>query len=625
MSIRLKVILPYLLLTLIIAALGAYWVTKYLTDSLQERLNNQLLESGRIVSDAFVKQHKHQVDDARIAIYTKGVREAISEKDLTVLSALLMPMANAQQIENLFIFDQEGHEILHLRLQEGAIVDVTHAGQTYSLPIVQSLLESNTPNAFPTSGLSQDTNGKWYYLSATPIAFQDRMIGVAVTGTSLDTLMPAMKNTALANIILYAPDGIAINSTLQAPEEKNIYLATLSLPPALYEQILEKGELVIGENFEFTNKRLYSVARGVLQVGNDKLGVFAVVLPANFITQLAASNRSQYILIFSLAAAFVVVLGFYIAHRITKPIFSLVRTSEIIASGNLSKRTGILRADEIGALAHSFDEMTERLQQRTLELEKSNRILAQMDRTKTSFISISAHELRTPLTIIQGYAYMIEQMAAKDPELQTLAKGIMDGFTRMEAIVNDMLDVSKIDSQALQVSRSRQRVDLIMGKVQRFFKAALKERNLKLSVQGLETLPPAYVDPELIYKAFYHLVMNAIKYTPDGGSITIRGRTVTDEAQGQRIEISIHDTGIGIAPPDQQLVFEKFYQTGEVLSHSSGKTKFKGGGPGLGLAIARGIVQAHGGRIWLESPGHDEKACPGTIVYVRLPLNGDGQ
>jgi signal transduction histidine kinase len=89
------------------------------------------------------------------------------------------------------------------------------------------------------------------------------------------------------------------------------------------------------------------------------------------------------------------------------------------------------------------------------------------------------------------------------------------------------------------------------------------------------------------------------------------------------VEISIQDTGIGIDPQNQELVFEKFYQTGEVLLHSSGKTKFKGGGPGLGLAIARGIVNAHGGRIWLQSPGHDEATNPGTTVYVRLPANGN--
>ncbi|MFZ5819218.1 MAG: ATP-binding protein [Chloroflexota bacterium] len=625
MSIRFKVILPYLLLTLIVAIFGAYWVTNYLTDSLEERLHNQLVEAGRVVSDVFVQQSKKQVDHTRLVYFTEGLREAIPAKDYATLSALAKPAASGLKIENLFIFDQQGQEVLHLRGQGVKVFDVTRVGWANSMPTVRSLLESNDPNAFPRVEISQDTDGKWYYFTATPIVFQERMIGVAVAGASLETFMPFVRDAALANIVLYDHNGKAITSTLQSPEDENIYLATLSLSPGLYKQIAEADELVVGENFEFGNKRSYSVARGVLQVGSNRLGVFAVVLPADFVTQFASENRNQYILIFSIATIFVIALGFYVAHRITTPLFSLVRTSEVIAGGNLSKRTGIHSGDEIGTLAQSFDEMTERLQQRTADLEKSNRILAQMDRTKADFINISAHELRTPLTLIQGYAYMIDQMATKDPELKVMAKGLMDGFTRMDEIVDNMLDVSKIDSQTLLPARTDQKLNLVIGKVHKHFRSALKERKLKLFVKGLDELPIIQIDPELMYKAFYHLVMNAIKYTPDGGNITIQGRILNENLHSHEVEISIRDTGIGIEPQDQELVFEKFYQTGETLTHSSGKTKFKGGGPGLGLSIARGIVQAHGGRIWLESPGHDEKTNPGTVVYVRLPLNGQGK
>jgi len=126
----------------------------------------------------------------------------------------------------------------------------------------------------------------------------------------------------------------------------------------------------------------------------------------------------------------------------------------------------------------------------------------------------------------------------------------------------------------------------------------------------------------LLHKAFYQVIMNAIKFTPDGGQIIIKGKTLTESSKSPEVEISVHDTGIGIAKESQEVVFEKFYQTGDVLMHSSGRTKFKGGGPGLGLAIARGVVKAHGGRIWLESPGYDEETTPGTTVYIRLPVNG---
>jgi len=138
---------------------------------------------------------------------------------------------------------------------------------------------------------------------------------------------------------------------------------------------------------------------------------------------------------------------------------------------------------------------------------------------------------------------------------------------------------------------------------------------------GLADLPICSGDPDLLYKVFDHLVNNAIKYTPDGGKITITGRAVQDDELGPCVEVSVDDTGIGIEPQDIDLIFEKFYRTGETALHSSGTTKFKGGGPGLGLAIAQGIVLAHGGRIWAESPGCDEETCPGSRFVVRLPID----
>jgi signal transduction histidine kinase len=148
----------------------------------------------------------------------------------------------------------------------------------------------------------------------------------------------------------------------------------------------------------------------------------------------------------------------------------------------------------------------------------------------------------------------------------------------------------------------------------------MEERGLCFHTEGLADLPTIHADKDLLYKVFYHVIGNAIKYTPDGGRITVTGLTI--EESDSEIEIAVKDTGIGIDPCYQELVFEKFYQTGEVLLHSTSKTKFKGGGPGLGLAIARGIVNAHHGRIWIKSPGYNEEINPGTTVHVQLPLNG---
>jgi signal transduction histidine kinase len=623
-SIRIKVILPYLLLTLLVAITGAYVVTRLVTDSLSERLNNQLLAAGRVVSDEFARQELKHIEKARVIIFTRGVANALRQADNAALDELTLPTAGGNQIENLFIINLQGQEMLHLLKQaNGTLSIVTKPMRENALAFIQGMLASNHPDTPPTRAILKDPeNDRWYYFTAVPFIESDQTIGAVVIGTSIEVIMPQLKNTSLADVIIYGKDGQAVASTFLAEgEQRAVFLRTLSISEPTYLEVVGAEELTYGENLTI-DERSFSLARGKLQVSNDLLGVFAVVLSSDYVAQTSAINRDLYVLIFSIAMIVVVLLGFIIARRIIDPLSSLVQTSQAIAGGDLSRRTGIQSTDEIGKLATTFDEMTSNLQQRTEELERTNKILEQMDRTKVSFIHISAHELRTPLTLIQGYTYMLQQMAKKGTELEAISKGLMDGFYRMEEVVNSMLDVSKIDSKTLEISPADSKLSFIIGKARKSFESALKERHLELTTEGLEQLPNIQGDAELLHKVFYHVIMNAIKYTPDGGKILIHGEKIDTGSHTSEVEISVRDTGIGIAKENHEVVFEKFYQTGEVLMHSSGKTKFKGGGPGLGLSIARGIVEAHGGKIWLDSPGHDEKTYPGTTVYVRLPVNG---
>jgi signal transduction histidine kinase len=254
------------------------------------------------------------------------------------------------------------------------------------------------------------------------------------------------------------------------------------------------------------------------------------------------------------------------------------------------------------------------------ELNQAYRTLEVLDSTKTKFIDIVAHELRTPLTVIRGYSQVLKghEEVQKNEQFQTLLEGILNGMGRMNELVNNMLDVARIDSNVLKLYKKPFAMDTLMLEVTSPFEEALVERALALSVGGLDGLPPVEVDDEMLIKAFKQLLMNAIKYTPDGGQISIRG--AVNESQGM-VELVFSDTGIGVARDQQQAIFEKFYQTGDVSLHSSGRTRFKAGGPGLGLAIARGIVLAHGGQIWVESSGYDEQTCPGSQFHVQLPLS----
>lgn len=262
-------------------------------------------------------------------------------------------------------------------------------------------------------------------------------------------------------------------------------------------------------------------------------------------------------------------------------------------------------------------EMETRVAHISSEMEKVQKRLERVDKSKSAFISVAAHELKTPITLIEGYASMMEDLmrAGRGVSLDSLLTGMTTGIDRLRAIVDDMIDVSMIDNDLLKLNFQPMQVGQMLEALQLEAAEITKNRKLTLEIKNFEgSRQWIYVDHTRLMQAIRNVINNAIKFTPDGGKITINGRNLSGF-----IEVTIADTGIGISQDDQAMIFEKFGQLGRVDLHSSGKTKFKGGGPGLGLPIARGILETHGGSIWVESPGHDEKACPGSTFHILIP------
>lgn len=257
------------------------------------------------------------------------------------------------------------------------------------------------------------------------------------------------------------------------------------------------------------------------------------------------------------------------------------------------------------------------------DLRRTNQTLQLLDRNKLDFIQVAAHELRTPITVMKGSLSVLraDNAVSGNPALLRILDSLAKGTERLHEIVNTMLDVTRIDSDKLRIAPVPVPVRSLLNDIVNRVKRDLSERDLTLTTEYAADLPLIHADQTLIQKAVYQVLLNAVKYTPDGGVITVRTHGVMLDTGEPGIEIIVADTGIGLAPEHQRLIFEKFYQVGSVALHSSGKTTFKGGGPGLGLAIARGVVRAHGGRIWVESPGCDEQALPGSTFYLQLPLH----
>ena len=263
------------------------------------------------------------------------------------------------------------------------------------------------------------------------------------------------------------------------------------------------------------------------------------------------------------------------------------------------------------------------------ELAETNRQLQRLDQTKADFVTIASHELRTPLSQIFGYSDVLASLEGEEwgdsQVIEQFIGGISRGAKRLQQVVDAMVDVSLIETGALKMRIAPICIEDVIDSAVQSVTAAAQERELAIAVRELSSLPIVQADSARLEQVFTSLMRNAVKFTPDGGSISVTGFAASPLTGRAYLEILIADQGIGIDPEQQALIFEKFYRPEDPLLHSTNESAFKGAGPGLGLSIARGIVEAHGGRIWVESPGRDEKECPGSTFHVRLPLiHADG-
>lgn len=251
--------------------------------------------------------------------------------------------------------------------------------------------------------------------------------------------------------------------------------------------------------------------------------------------------------------------------------------------------------------------------------------ISMLEKNRKRFIHIAAHELKTPLTLLEGYTKMInEQLEAEDLQLAMYVGGIDNGIERLRGIINDMIDVSLITAGNFAITRQPLSLDSVLTKVLRDIDREFKSRHVDVHVVPLEHNPIIMGDPERLVQAFFKLVSNGVKYTPDGGTVTIEMFSLVKRSKsaGKRpmIDVRISDTGVGISNQVLPKIFEPFTGDGNINLHSTSKTRFMGGGAGLGLPIAKGVIEAHDGNLWVESDGYDHVACPGSMFHVELPI-----
>jgi len=266
-------------------------------------------------------------------------------------------------------------------------------------------------------------------------------------------------------------------------------------------------------------------------------------------------------------------------------------------------------------------ELVTRLETKIRELEQNNAELRRLDKIKEDFIQLTAHELRTPMTLIYGYSRLIQEnpvvkrLKVESAEVKSFVDGLVESIERMSSVINEILTISRIATGRIELAIGPVNLARTAERVVNNATNVVRQRNQSLNFDARQWPTLVQADGDLLSLALANVIGNAIKYTPDGGVIS-----VTAKLGPANVLIAVKDTGIGIDKADQLRIFDRFFTAGNTQLHSTSKTAFRGGGLGLGLAICKGIIEAHGGKIWVESEGRDEQRFPGSTFYIDLPL-----
>ncbi|OQX61278.1 MAG: hypothetical protein B5M51_08260 [Anaerolinea sp. 4484_236] len=351
--------------------------------------------------------------------------------------------------------------------------------------------------------------------------------------------------------------------------------------PTAYERHLGVMEATMQEE---------SMAEGVPGAGDR--GGFRLGPKSGFGTGMYENFQASFndALIWATLAALVVALiaSFIFSRGVVAPVRDMMIASRRIAEGHYDERVQRSGSDELGQLAGSFNQMAEQLEQ--------------VEEMRRQLIGDVTHELRTPLTAIKGS--MEGLMDGVLPAQEETYQQIHQEAGRLSRLVDDLQELSRVEAGAYRMDIQPVDISVLIETVVKRLGYQFEEKRIRLASSLLPDLPHVLADTDRVIQALTNLVGNALHYTPSGGSVTISARSLSDE-----MEISIEDTGVGIPEEYLEHIFTRFYRVDKSRSRQAG-------GSGIGLTVAKHLVEGHGGRIWAESEGREQ----GSRFVFTLPL-----
>ena len=614
-GLRAKLILPYVLLTVLIAMAGVFVITRLVTSRFQERFFNQLLEASRVTADGVVREERSHLEDLRLMAFTQGVPEAMAARDAEALKEMLLPLAVNNDIEAVTAVDLNGMETLTLAKNPVTNDYITSQDNDFSnFAIVMQVIASTQDTLGDKyAGLMVTSLGPYLFTSVPVRDSADNLTGVLMSGTALSTLLSDLKAQSLADVIVLDQGGKLVATSMVEPDEG---YSPLEIDPDVLSDANPSATL----DFEMYGRE-YRATYSPLVVRQTRMGILGVALPSNFIVTTMATSRNTVSLIFAVTTVATIIIGYLLAQSIARPILKLRSVSQAVAAGDLNQHTGLEMGDEIGELATAFDVMTLKLRERTAEaarlydetLERNKELAeinARLQTTQAQLIQSEklasvgqltagiVHDVKNPLATIKGLAEELSEEFGLDPTTRDQLKTIRDSASKASTIVTDLLKFARQSTPETQRRDMRETIESAARLTEYLARKAKVEVKVDLPAR------PVMVDydAQQIEQVLINLIGNAIQAIRNGGAV----RIVLSEAGGA-VAIAVQDSGIGIPEKNLQRIFDPFFTT-----------KPEGEGTGLGLSVSFGIVARHRGRIEVES-----KPGLGTTFTVLLPVDQD--
>jgi len=612
-SLRAKLIIPYVILTLLIAMVGVYVITRLVTSSLSERFTNQLLEASRVAGDGIVRKERTHLEDLRLMAFTEGVPEALVARDSQALQDLLFPIALNSGIQATTVVDLTGTEIITLaRHPSSGEYIISEGGDFSHFKIVSDILKDDQDGIGDKyAGLLVTSFGPYLFTSAPVRDANGDLLGVLLAGTSLDTLLSDMKNQSLADVILLNNEGKLVSTTFVEPE-------TGFGPVEINAGLINETKQSITLDFDLYG-RDYKSTYAPLVIRSVETGILGVALPSNFILTTMATSRTTFSLIFSAGTLATIVVGYLLAQSIAKPILRLRAVSQAVAAGDLNQDTGLRGSDEIGELAGAFDIMTLRLRDRTAEAARlydetllRNKELAEINaRLQTAQAQLIqseklasvgqltagiVHDVKNPLAVIKGLAEELSEEFSVDPSMKDQLATIRESATKASTIVTDLLKFARQSTPELEQRDLRETVEASL----RLTEYLARKGKVEVKVDMPSSPVLIWYDAQQIEQVLINLLGNAIQAMKNGGTVRIN----LSKAESS-IALSVQDNGVGIPEKNLERIFDPFFTT-----------KPEGEGTGLGLSVSFGIITRHRGQISVDS-----KPGLGTTFTILLPID----